>query len=142
MESSCPRSSVVTAQWDLGSIPCQGIVVVFVAYTTFSVLDGVNRVVLTRSLSMCPTPPHPPCEYARVQKTMYAHRKNPVVHVRVRWIMETHKNNQHVVVPPKMERGYPTGGGIKNGDIRYAPPLPWQKEKKRKAVAFGICRTL
>ena len=30
-----------------------------------------------------------------------------------------HENNQHALAPPKMECGCPSGGGIKNGHIRY-----------------------
>ena len=31
-----------------------------------------------------------------------------------------HENNQHAPVPPKTECGCPSGGGIKNGRIRYS----------------------
>ena len=30
-----------------------------------------------------------------------------------------HEHNQHALVPPKTECGCPSGGGIKNGHIRY-----------------------
>ena len=39
------------------------------------------------------------------------------------------KNNQHAVVPPETECGWPSGGWIKNGHIRY--PLLWRNAKKK-----------
>ena len=30
-----------------------------------------------------------------------------------------HENNQHAIVPPEMECGCPSGGGIKNSHIHY-----------------------
>ena len=42
------------------------------------------------------------------------------------------KNNQHALVSPKTESGCPSGGGIKNGHIRY--PSLEERRKKRKKV--------
>ena len=47
-----------------------------------------------------------------------------------------HKNNQHARVPPKTERNCPSGGGIKNGHIRYPSPMDERRKKKRKCLFF------
>ena len=57
-----------------------------------------------------------PRVYTHEYERPCTHITDPVVHVRVRWIME-HKNNQHALVPKKTECGCPSGGGIKNGHI-------------------------
>ena len=54
------------------------------------------------------------------------HIKDPVVLFDGLW---EHKNNQHALVPPEMECGYPGGGGIKNGHIHYPSYGETQKEK-------------
>ena len=46
-----------------------------------------------------------------------------------------HENNQHTLVHPKTECGCPSGGGIKNGHIRYGG---MQKEKK-KMINIIVC---
>ena len=43
-----------------------------------------------------------------------------------------HENNHHALVPPKTECGCPSGGGMKNGHIRYLSYGGTQKERKRK----------
>ena len=42
-----------------------------------------------------------------------------------------HKNLQHAFVPPKMDCGCPSGGGVKNGHIRYPSYGGMQKKKKK-----------
>ena len=44
-----------------------------------------------------------------------------------------HENNRYALVPPKMECGCPSGGGIKNGHISYGGT---QEKKKRKKSQF------
>ena len=44
------------------------------------------------SLSVCPTPV--------CMKDHGTHGTDPVVHVRVRWIIQKHENHQHALVPP------------------------------------------
>ena len=43
-----------------------------------------------------------------------------------------HENNQHALVPTKMECGCASGGGIKNGHIRYPSYGGTQKKKRKK----------
>ena len=55
-----------------------------------------------------------------------------------------HENNQHVLVPPETECGWPSGGGLKNGHIRYPFHGGTQKEGKeiiklgRRVTASGM----
>ena len=43
-----------------------------------------------------------------------------------------HENNQHALVPPKTECGYPRGGGIKNGHVRYPSYGGTQNERQKQ----------
>ena len=43
-----------------------------------------------------------------------------------------HENNHHALVPPKTDCGCPSGGGIKNGDIRYPCYGGTQKKERKK----------
>ena len=47
-----------------------------------------------------------------------------------------HKNSQHALVLPKTECGCPSGGGIKNGHIRY--PSYGGTQKKRYMLVFLV----
>ena len=47
-----------------------------------------------------------------------------------------HKNNQHALVPPKTECGCPSGGGIKNGHIRYPAHGRTQKNSNKNNIHF------
>ena len=63
-----------------------------------------------------------------------------------------HENNQHILVPPKMECGCPSGGGIKNGHMCYPSYGGMQRKKEKEiwdcccfschAFAFGKIRLL
>ena len=62
------------------------------------------------------------------------HVKDPVeVHVRFGGLWK-HENNQHALVPLKMECGCPSGGGIKKDHIRY--PSYGGTQKKKETLAF------
>ena len=50
-----------------------------------------------------------------------------------------HENNQHALVPPKTERGCPSGGGMKNGHIRYCSYGGTPKERKKEVTCFEPC---
>ena len=54
------------------------------------------------------------------------------------------ENNQHELVSPKTECGYPSGGGIKNGHIPALPPSygGTQKEKERRVTGLGMIKRL
>ena len=47
-----------------------------------------------------------------------------------------HENNQRALVPPKRECGCPSGGGIKNGHIRYPSYGRTQKKRKKTTAVF------
>ena len=59
--------------------------------------------------------------------------KDPVVHHSMSDFggLWKHDNTQHALVPPKTECGCPSGGGIKNGHIRYPSYEGTQKERKK-----------
>ena len=46
------------------------------------------------------------------------------------------KTNQHTLVPPKTEWGCPSGGGIKNGHIRY--PLLWRNAERKNPCILTL----
>ena len=49
-----------------------------------------------------------------------------------------HENNQHELVPPETECGCPSGGGIRNGHVRY--PFYEGTQKKKKKIKGAIWR--
>ena len=49
-----------------------------------------------------------------------------------------HENNLHALVSPKMECGWPSGGGIKNGHIHYPFYGGMQKKKKNQWMLLAI----
>ena len=77
-------------------------------------------------LARCRCAP-PPCVHARIRT--YMHVKDHVVHVRVWWIMETRKYPTCTCTPEDGIHGCPSGGGIKNGHIRYTSYGGMQKER-------------
>ena len=74
-----------------------------------------------------------PRVYTHAYERPCTHVKDPVVQVSVWWIMDTW-NNQHALVPPKIECGCPSGEGIKNGHICYPSygGMLKTREKKRQ----------
>ena len=53
--------------------------------------------------------------------------------------LRKHENNQHALVPPKTECGCPSGGGIRNGRIRYPSYGATQKERKKERKNTEPC---
>ena len=51
-----------------------------------------------------------------------------------------HENNQHELVPPKMEYGSPSGGGIKNGYMHYPSYGGTQRERERRLIALSTAQ--
>ena len=91
-------------------------------------VEGLNPVRSTRktlrfssqkgcvdSLSLCPTPV---CMRTHT-KDHVCYVKDPVVHVRVWWIYENTKITSMHLYPRRWNVAAPSGGGIKNGHIRY-----------------------
>ena len=85
----------------------------------------VKNVVLTR----CQCVQHPVCtrthtkDHARTLKILWSMSE-------FRGLLWKHENNQHV--PSKTECGCPSGGGNKNGHIRFTPPPMEERRKKIK----------
>ena len=81
------------------------------------------------SLSVCPTPV---CIYTRAYERPCTRVKDPVVHVRVRWIMETPKKHRHALVPPKTGMWLPTLAEELKTATYTTPPVEERRKKERK----------
>ena len=85
--------------------------------------------------SLCSTPV---CVYSRIRKTMHG-RKQILKSISEFGGLWKHENNQHALVPPKKECGCQSGGGIKNGHIRYRRNA-YQKKKNNSTEAAAHCQ--
>ena len=73
------------------------------------------------------------CVYTHAYKRPCTHIEDPVVHVRVWWIIETRKKTTPACTcTPKMECGCPSGRRVQNGHICY--PSHEERSKHRKLV--------